>query len=49
MHFRRKRAVIEAEVRPTVCQDSGEAEWSDGEADKMAKRMHYLLKRYGKS
>ena len=35
-----KRIVIDKELMPSVCEDSGQAEWSDGESEKLAKAIH---------
>ena len=31
-----KRTIVDKELTPTVCEDSGQAEWTDGEAQKLA-------------
>jgi len=38
------RIIIDKELTPTVCEDSGQVEWSIGEATKLATALHeYLL------
>ena len=39
-----RRIIIEKELQPAVCLDSGEAEWTVGESKKLATAIHNRLK-----